>query len=165
MSKQKFPLASNSNAHNTKSRDSTSRSHHTLHTDSLRPLTRDEEVSHSSTDENEVSVMSCVSSQQLCHTLVFANGQSASFILDTGSSVNIMSRMLLRTICPDEHIRPCNIKITGITGNSLTSVGKVTLHVVENDSRKKIEFIVIPEGPPILGLSGMRSLDITISLY
>lgn len=107
------------------------------------------------------------SESHLYHTVTFNNGSTASFIIDTGSPVTFMPRSVFQTLQLNCPLTPASSSITGITGHSLHIVGQILASVHADGSMNNqvnLPIIITDTGPTILGLDGLRLLNINIVL-
>jgi hypothetical protein len=122
--------------------------------------------SQESSSENECQAFTVQNSSHLMQSLMFENGKEHQFILDTGSPVNfmpvdVMEQLKLADRC---HLVKTTRSIIGVSGHKLPVLGKLSLPVHVEDKRCSLEFLITKKGPSVLGLDGLRRLNIAISL-
>jgi hypothetical protein len=65
----------------------------------------------------------CIIIRGQCH------GQRANLFVDTGSSVSIVAESFVRFIGRFKDVRPCKLKLTAFSGNTIKTSGEITLRV------------------------------------
>ncbi|CAH8639600.1 unnamed protein product [Dicrocoelium dendriticum] len=103
-------------------------------------------------------------SGHLYNTLRFGNGMSHRFIVDTGSVESLISKTSLDHLYPDAQLDSTLITIKGITGHNIPVIGCCTLPVLDKQLKSvECKFVVIRQGPSILGLKVMQALKISVN--
>jgi len=110
--------------------------------------------------ENNV-VLSIMNSSPMHVTQdLYLDDKKISFILDTGSPVNIVDKQIL----PSRYkLIPQKTQLKGISGHSVSTEGYVNLSITHNGKSYLVKFHVIQNGVNLLGLEGMRTLKINLS--
>ena len=105
-----------------------------------------------------------LSKHRITYTARFPSGAVMPLILDTGSAENIISETLLLKECPSARITPTTMQIYGITGHLLPIIGKTNISLVDESGQiHSVEFIVIPRGPSLLGMSGITEMGVSFN--
>ena len=128
----------------------------------------DPEVANS-TPSSEVLVLttSKQTSSHMFQEVVFESGKSANLIVDTGSPVSLLPIQQFRCLgFKEEDLRPSNNSIVGVSGHSLGVLGQLTTRVRKpgSDQSTVHDFTVTEKGPMVLGLDGLRALQVQIVL-
>ena len=86
--------------------------------------------------------------------------------MDTGSPVSIIPIHVLKMVAPTVKISQTNTKVLGVTGHSLRILGECNCPISSSPKSAKvtIRFLVSNNSHAIMGLDGLRALDIKISL-
>ncbi|CAH8568515.1 unnamed protein product [Dicrocoelium dendriticum] len=89
---------------------------------------------------------------------------SHRFIVDTGSVESLISKTSLDHLYPDAQLDSTLITIKGITGHTIPVIGCCTLPVLDKHLKPvECKFVVIRQGPSILGLKVMQALKISVN--
>ena len=102
----------------------------------------------------------------LYHTVVFQSGAKKNFIVDTGSPITFLP---LRDLQPlgikKSAIQPSSTKIKGVSGHNLPVLGEVQqLARSVPGAQVPLNLIITKQGPAVLGLDGLRSLQVQVAL-
>ena len=115
----------------------------------------------------DVRVFTLKEAEHLYYTILFNSGRSKKFILDTGSPITFLSINELKALGFDANsIRPTTTTIKGVSGHSLTVLGQFPTRVRSKDNKNEVclNLLVTSEGPAVLGLDGLRALNVQVAL-
>ena len=125
----------------------------------------------SSKDESLSDIEACdiintfhvTSHSHLIHHMTFENGNTFPFIIDTGSPINFMplSKFEELQLGRKEDLQRTNTTIRGVSGQHLPVIGKTDIPT----DGTSVTFFVTKSGPCILGLDGLRQLNVEIALH
>lgn len=87
------------------------------------------------------------------------DGSTINLIIDTGSSINLISQTDLGTLKERPEVKKESIIIRGISGQSLETKGSVEIEIQKSHSYVKVKFHIIGQGPSLLGLEGIRKIE------
>jgi len=107
---------------------------------------------------NVILKLEDLSQSHIYKRLYFQNG-SESFILDTGSPINVICRNSFAKISSNSTIVPVTEILHGFSGEKIETLGYC--HLITKDNYK-LKFHVVLNGPNLLGLEGMRSLRLNM---
>lgn len=117
----------------------------------------------SDTEVNSFMVAS--KTEHLYHTVVFSNGRRKDFIIDTGSPISILPLNEFKRLgFKDDTIRKCSTVIKGVSGHSLTVVGEFNTTARSDNGPIPLTFVLTEAGPSVLGLDGLRALNVQLVL-
>jgi transposase InsO family protein len=92
-------------------------------------------------------------------------GNEVDFIIDTGSPVSFLPISKVRALgFKDQQIRPTDTTIRGVSGHQLSVLGCIQTPVSAERIRAKLQFLITEEGPCVLGLDGLRALNVELVL-
>ena len=115
--------------------------------------------------DDPIPVFTMQSKNQLHQILTFENGKQLSFILDTGSPVTFLPlQSFLSLGFKESTLETSTSSLKGVSGHELPVIGKFSTKVRTDSQESKLQFMVIKEGPQVLGLDGLRSLRVDIVL-
>ena len=116
--------------------------------------------------EEDFQVMSVNSNKHLYHPVTFASGKTINFIIDTGSPISFLPASTFENIGLGVQIQPSSANINGVSGHSLPVQGQIRVPVQDSKSTNPIPitFIITKSGPSILGLDGLRELNVDVVL-
>jgi len=119
-----------------------------------------------SDNEFEVFTVGKKTRDRLYHKVVFGNGKERELIIDTGSPVSLMPLRDFRALGFQVNaLRPTLTTVKGVSGHSLTIEGELdTTARASNGQTVPLKMIVTRDGPSILGLDGLRALQVPIVL-
>ena len=101
----------------------------------------------------------------LHQNLTFTNGKQLSFIVDTGSPVTFLPLHSFQELgFQTSSLSKSSSTLKGISGHELPVVGKFTTRVQTQSHESDVTFIVAKDGPSVLGLDGLRSLNVDVIL-
>ena len=97
--------------------------------------------------------------------LTFPNGKQLDFIVDTGSPVTFLPLRTFQQLgFNTSSLNKSSTTLKCISGHELPVVGKITTKVKTSSHKSDVTFIVAKEGPSVLGLDGLRSLNVDVIL-
>ena len=97
------------------------------------------------------------------HEVTFSRGHKLDFVVDTGSPITFLPKCELLRAEPTVRIQPTNTTITSVSGHPLPVLGETTVMVKgETSDTTQLKMIVTQEGPTVLGLDGLRALDVSV---
>lgn len=102
----------------------------------------------------------------LQHRVRFANGSELDFIIDTGSPVSLLPFRDAQRCNLVVFMQPSTATIRGVSGHAHQVLGEVTLSVKSAITKHcaTVRFIITTDGPRLLGLDGLRALNVSIVL-
>ena len=108
--------------------------------------------------------------QHLYYKVTARSGRSINFIVDTGSPVSFLPRMALdEWLGTDYELRKTNATISGVTGHNLAVLGGIQINARgENGGAAdavSLDLLVTEHGPSVLGLDGLRALQVKVALH
>lgn len=106
------------------------------------------------------------SASHLTQRLTFSSGLSTEFIVDTGSPISFLSFNQFQKVCTTNQLRPTDQRIQGVSGHSLPVKGEAQVLVKchESDQSTPLSLVITERGPSVLGLDGLRALNVNIVL-
>jgi len=120
------------------------------------------------TSVHSTDIQSCLSmgfnADLLYRAVKFINGTNLKFILDTGSTISIISEKLYRKHFSNIKIQPFSGMITAASGHGLPIKGTITLKVVDADTCHWLKFHICSRDLNILGLDSLKILNSHINL-
>ena len=122
------------------------------------------EIDPSDSDADELQILSVKSDRHLYQKVTFDNGQTSDFVIDTGSPVNFMSKSELQRLQLNAKLQRTSSTITGVSGHKLPVVGQIQTCVTVDDRTTSIPILITKSGPNVLGLEGLRTLQIQLVL-
>ena len=116
-----------------------------------------------SSDDMFINTFHVDSKSHLIYTLKFENGKTCPFIIDTGSPVNFMPLHKFQDLQlgNEKDLQRTDTTIRGVSGQQLPVIGKADVRA----NGKSVTFFITRFGPFILGLNGLRELDVEIALH
>ncbi|MBM6549378.1 hypothetical protein, partial [Streptococcus dysgalactiae] len=111
-------------------------------------------------ESSSIYVMQLTSGAQqfIYKYITFDSGESAEFIVDTGSSESVIPLQLLNKVAPDANLSYTKVQLRGVTGHRLPLLGETTLSVKEQHQLLlPVRFLVSTNSPAILGLNALRT--------
>ena len=103
----------------------------------------------------------------LLHRLTFESGRSSDFIVDTGSPISFMPFDRFKQVAhTSAQLDLSEQTIRGVSGHSLPVKGQASLQVTDqqNDNPQPLTFVITERGPNVLGLDGLRALQVNVVL-
>lgn len=130
---------------------------------STKPSVNVKAVEATASDSDEIFVFTVGSGPHLYQQVQFTNGMTSQFIVDTGSPITFMSNSeYLRLHLQPLHSTTTTIK--GVSGHQLPVIGKVHAMINKGNTTATLPIYVTNVGPTVLGLDGLRALNIQIAL-
>ena len=84
-------------------------------------------------------------------------------MVDTGSPIIFLPRSELLRVEPTAQVQPTRTSITSVSGHTLPVLGEADIKVKgESSGPAQLKMIVTQGGPPVLGLDGLRALDVRV---
>ena len=117
-------------------------------------------------EEDYTTLAVGVKGEHIYHSIT-VRGRSADFIVDTGSPISFMACDAFKAWLPRRlPIRPTTASITGVTGHNLRVIGEVQLQVTDFNSTQPVllQLRITDRGPAVLGLDGLRALQVKVAL-
>ena len=134
----------------------------------LRMFTSEDQRENENCDREEYLQALSVNSVQNDHIherLTFSTGRSDDFIVDTGSPINFMPINRFKEMgYLRSDLRPTNAVIRGVSGHNLPVLGESMCDILQGTQVCSTKFIITSEGPSVLGLEGLRRLNLNIVL-
>ena len=87
----------------------------------------------------------------------------SSFIIDTGSPINIISSKTLKNVSPNCKVFASNQILSGLSGHQFTTKGHVCLSSTYGKNCCQLTYHIIKNGPDIIGLEGIQALNINLN--
>ncbi|XP_022108206.1 uncharacterized protein LOC110988727 [Acanthaster planci] len=102
----------------------------------------------------------CEPFSQLIH------GHTMSFLLDTGSDVNILPQDIFNSLnIPDKNLQPSSTRLTGFFGGKATPIGENTLICQVKGKTQTLRLLILAQGEPVIGKHACESLDLVLRVY
>ena len=97
---------------------------------------------------------------------LYVHGQTVSFLLDTGSEVNIMPMAIYRSLhVPDKSLQPSPTRLSGLFGGKATPVGQTQLQCQIKGRIQSLTFLILEKGEPVLGKRACEALGLLQRVY
>jgi len=116
------------------------------------------------TDSRIVLSLKQENSNHITKELLMCNSK-ISFILDTGSPINILDHDSFKQLKPRPSITDEVLKLKGISGATVSTNGYVDLPVETEGGIMQLRFHIVNHGTNLLGLEGLRKLDLNLSKF
>ena len=103
-----------------------------------------------------------------CPLMTFGgiHGHTVSFLLDTGSEVNILPLGIFNSLNgPDKKLQPSSTRLTGFFGGKATPIGQTTLICQVKGKTQTLQFLILAQGEPVIGKHACESLDLVQRVY
>ena len=116
--------------------------------------------------DSDYTTLAVGNGQHLYHT-VYVGGRSTDFIIDTGSPVSFLARdALSEWLSTGFELKRTKATISGVTGHNLTVLGQVQVNAnnANSTSTVPLDLLITDRGPSILGLDGLRALEVKVVL-
>ena len=97
---------------------------------------------------------------------VYVHGQTVSFLLDTGSEVNILPMAIFRVLSfPDKSLQPSPTRLSGFFGGKAVPLGQTQLMCQVKGKTQPLPFLILEKGEPVLGKQACESLGLLKRVY
>lgn len=118
-----------------------------------------------SKDESDVECMMISSLSSLnnisepCFVEAIVQSRKLSMEIDTGSAVSVISEMLYNNIFRHVPVLTCNKRLMVVNGDKLSVAGRISVEVLLNGFKRKVDLIVLKTGQDFIPLIGRNWLE------
>ena len=92
------------------------------------------------------------------------NGKSINLIQDTGSPYSFLPVRIFKEKFPNRHFQNAKVQLFGVTGHPISVLGKTNILLQEGQNIINTEFIIIKEGPCVIGLNALKQFGNSLTL-
>ncbi len=92
---------------------------------------------------------------------IHIDGKPILMQVDTGASVTVLSKVTYSSLWPvPPTLQNCNSKLTTYTGENISVLGKIVVHVSYKDQHENLSLVVVEGSAPLLGRDWLKCLKL-----